>query len=197
MSVTRISIVALTVSIIAACGGADIAASNKAPDPILAAGRGSMSADSLAKPHAARWSGIQFCEGSVGGESLKSSEEVEQAAFEKTQTRVRIADMNVGSSDDYSCAAVTLEGLVTMGSQSGVFFDGAEPVECASPNGRGLTVKLLHGHDTDLRFIEPTDAPTLSFEVVLTETVTDAENALGVSTLSKARFNCSFDLELR
>jgi hypothetical protein len=153
-------------------------------------------AGSSAPPRrAARWTGTQFCTGTADDEPLKSSEETELGSFEKSRTRVTFNGITVGPSAEYSCADLELEGLVTMGSQAGVFFDGGAAVMCTSPTGRTLKVELLRGHDTDLRYIEPTEPPTLSFEVTLVEEAASQSENLGVGLPS--RFNCSFDLELQ
>ena len=178
---------------IAACGGEEREARTSFDDaPLLpvvaAAGRSSPS------PRAARWTGTQFCTGNADGESLKSSGETELGKFEKSSTRVKFSGLNVGPSREYSCVDLALEALVSMDDKSGTFFEGADAVACTSETGRRLTAEIGLGHDTDLRWIQPSDAPTLSFDVELREV--DAADA-GQRTSFPAFFRCSFDLKLR
>jgi hypothetical protein len=146
-------------------------------------------------PRAARWTGTQFCTGNADGEPLKTSEETELAAYEKSRTRVNFLGLNVGPSKDYSCEGLDLEALVAMSDKSGAFFEGGDAVACTSETGKRLTAQVGIGHDTDLRWIEPSDAPTLSFDVALRE-VEDASDG-GLATHLPAFLRCSFDLKLR
>jgi hypothetical protein len=179
-------------SLAAACGGGstDGHTEEQTNEAMTSAG------SAAPAPRAAQWTGTQFCTGSANGEPLKSSEEAALGSFEKSRTRVTFSGITVGPSEEYSCADLVLEGLVTMGSQAGVFFDGGAVVMCTSPTGRPLTAELLRGHDTDLRYIDPTEPPTLSFEVALVEEVARQRDNLGIEGIP-SRFNCSFDLELR
>jgi hypothetical protein len=146
-------------------------------------------------PRAARWTGTQFCTGSAEGEALKSSEEAELGAFEKSRTRVKMLGIDVGPSREFSCLALNLEALVAMSDKSGAFFEGGDPVACTSQSGKQLTAQIGLGHDTDLRWLEPSDAPTLSFDVALREVEDESDG--GLATHLPAFLRCSFDLELR
>lgn len=178
---------------IAACGGEEreprTSFDDAPPLPVAAAaGRSSPS------PRAARWTGTQFCTGSAEGESLKSSEETELAGYVKSSTRVIFSGLHVGPAREYSCRNLELEALVSMSDKSGAFFEGGKAVACTSEAGQQLTATVGIGHDTDLRWIQPTDAPTLSFDVELREV---EEPDAGLRASFPAFFRCSFDLELR
>lgn len=154
---------------------------------VAAAGRSSP------PPRAARWTGTQFCTGNADGEPLKSSDETEIAAYEKSRTSVKFVGLSVGPSQDYSCLALDLEALVVMSDKSSTFFEGAQAVPCTSDTGKRLTAELGVGHETDLRWLDPSAAPSLSFDVSLRDV---EESDAGFDQLP-AFFRCTFDLELQ
>jgi len=179
---------------VAACGGED--REDRADFEVMtrqttAAVAGSSSPPA---PRAARWTGTQFCTGNADGEPLKTSDETELGAYEKSRTRVRFSGLNVGPSKEYSCQALDLEALVAMSDKSSAFFEGEEGVSCTSETGKRLTAEVGIGHDTDLRWLQPSDAPTLSFDVALREV---DESDGGLLAHLPAFIRCSFDLELR
>lgn len=190
MSLIQIVLAAATLA--AACGGGkETALEPQAAEHMEVAAAGHAATEAQ---HMLHWSGIELCDGSAAGKSIKNSIETELGNYEKSKTEVKFVGLNVGPSSEYSCAGLTIEGLVSMSDKSGAFFEGGDSVACMSETGRQLTAEVGLGHDTDLRWLEPSDAPTLNFDVELREM--EASDA-GISAELPAFFRCSFDLELR
>jgi len=118
------------------------------------AGRGSAtSAGGSAEPPPPpkHWLGIQVCTGRNSNGLLETtSEETSIAGYTKTQTRVRITGVRVGSSPEHSCGPLDFESVVTSNNTSTNFTNGKQQ-DCTSPSGKALVASGPGGYDSDTR----------------------------------------------
>jgi hypothetical protein len=146
------------------------------------------------KPPVQHWRGIQSCSGYSGEKSIATtSDETTIGSYSKTQTRVSVMGVNVGPSQEFSCAkALNFEGIVTSNTPNTRFTSDTKQ-NCMSPRGTPLVAGGFDGDDLDLRTDGLGDWE-LDFEVTLEKP--EDPDAGFPDFSSEIHITCKFELHL-
>ena len=141
-----------------------------------------------------RWTGIQSCKGTIGKKDIVSSDDATIDHYTPSKTRVQVEGVIVGPSADYSCGPLDFEGVVTMASGGGTFFESPTEVSCSSPGGRTLVVSEFDGYDLDQRSAAAAGGKwNLKFDLHVTDEAADG----GVVEQTRADITCHFEFTLQ